>query len=184
MIIIKKMIRKYNNNNGTTMVETLVSFVVLVIVFAALFGMIRFSSNLRMRAAEAAKVRNSFNSEIYKSNNQSNVDAYYYIGQNTKNADERNTMFSLKLVTADDTTSTGNATSSRNLDGSENMSVELKDKFSNSIRVPNIDATAYVSTDPLIKGEDGKNRIAVPKVLMFDYHDPTPTPAPTPDPDG
>ncbi len=184
MTILKNKIRQYNNNKGTTMVETLVSFVVLVIVFAALYGMIRFSSNLRMNAADAAKVRNSFNSEIYKSDNLSNVDTYYYIGQNTKNASERKTMFSLKLVTADDTTVTGNATSSKNLNLSESMSEELKNKFSNSVRVPNIDATAYVSTDPIIKGEDGKNRIAVPKVLMFDYHEPSPTPVPTTNPDG
>ena len=69
MIMRKRMfdsLKIHNNNAGSTMVETLISFVVLVIVFAALFGMIRFSSNLRMRAIDTADVRESFNDEIYK----------------------------------------------------------------------------------------------------------------------
>ena len=57
------------NNKGTTMVETLVAFVVLMIVLLALFKMVTFSSQLKMRSIDTSRVLQVFNQEIYKNNN-------------------------------------------------------------------------------------------------------------------
>ena len=47
---------KSNNDAGNTMIETLVSFVILLIVMAALYAMVLFSTNLRMRAIDTATI--------------------------------------------------------------------------------------------------------------------------------
>ena len=57
------------NNKGTTMVETLVAFVVLMIVLLALFKMVTFSSQLKMRSIDTSRVLQVFNQEIYRNNN-------------------------------------------------------------------------------------------------------------------
>lgn len=59
-------LNKCSNNKGSTMVETLVAFVVLVIVLLALFKMVTFSSQLRMRAVDTAIVLQEFNQEVYR----------------------------------------------------------------------------------------------------------------------
>ena len=57
------------NNKGTTMVETLVAFVVLMIVLLALFKMVTFCSQLKMRSIDTSRVLQVFNQEIYRNNN-------------------------------------------------------------------------------------------------------------------
>ena len=154
-------IKLYNNNDGSTMVETLISFVVLVIVFAALFGMIRFSSNLRMRAIDTADVRESFSDEIYKSGDKNNVEIHEYIGAHSTIADNNDPMFYLKLNVDP------GKTDCTNLDvNSSELSNELRVKFIKSIAVPNIDATGLVSKDPRINEE----KLAPPKVLKYEYN--------------
>lgn len=142
------------NNKGTTMIETIVSFVVLLIVIAGLTAMIRFSSNLRMRAVDTANVRAEFNKEIYKKNpNTSIVSEYSYIG---KSAPDKKTMF--YFVVSDET-------SAENLD-TVNGDATTYD-FKQNIKVPNIDATGYVGIDARIANEN----LVKPKVLMFRYHE-------------
>ena len=55
-----------NNNTGSTMVETLVSFVVLFVVLAALYGIVSFSSELYMKSVDTSRVNQRFYREIYK----------------------------------------------------------------------------------------------------------------------
>ena len=183
--MIKKCHKNLNiflrSNEGSTMIETLVSFVVLMIVIAALYGMVRFSSNLRMRAIDTANVRSEFNSQIYNNNPGTTIESYYYIGENTKNDSERTPMFYLMVDT-----STG-ATSSKNLDTSstsDEVSESIKSQFAESskkkaIKLNDINAVGYVSTDSRITDEN----LVPPKVLVFEYDNtpanvPTPTPAP------
>lgn len=142
------------NNRGTTMLETLISFLVLVIVLAALYSMIRFSSNLRMRAIDTANVKNEFNQEIYKTSvDNSKVQSYYYIG---KNADDNITMFSLKPDME--------KTAKNNWDISNGENTVYN--FSRSVKIPTVDATAYVSKDKRIDDEN----LVRPKVLVFHYN--------------
>ena len=48
------------------MIETLVSFVVLVMVLAALYGVVLFSSELYMRSVDTSRLQQQFYREIYK----------------------------------------------------------------------------------------------------------------------
>jgi hypothetical protein len=54
------------NHKGSTMVETLVSFVVLFIVLAALYNIVVFSSELYLRSVDTSRLQQKFYREIYK----------------------------------------------------------------------------------------------------------------------
>ena len=148
------------NNQGSTMMETLVSFVVLMIVLAALYTMVHFAMELKMRADDSARVRATFNAEVYKENPANNVKIIEYKGIS---AGDNKTMFTLKL---------SEETNPKNInidyDGNSWEDIPDADKadITKSIRLPRIDATGYVSTDPLVSSE----KIATPKVLMFRYN--------------
>lgn len=53
-------------NAGSTMVETLVSFVVLFAVLSSLYGIVVFSSELYMRSVDISRQQQQFYREIYK----------------------------------------------------------------------------------------------------------------------
>ena len=156
----KPQLNSLMNNKGSTMIETIVSFVVLIIVFAALYGMVRFSSNLRMRAVDTANVHSEFYSEIYKTTGRNNVQKYNYPGKYAP--DDNFTMFFLKPDIPTDTES--GKTSSYNLN-MNNAAVSVS-SFSGQIKVPCIDATGYVSLDSRITSDN----LVTPKVLVFEYH--------------
>ena len=59
-------------NAGSTMIETIVSFVVLVMVLAGLYGVVLFSSNLYMKSVDTSRLQQRFYREIYKKNVASN----------------------------------------------------------------------------------------------------------------
>ena len=58
--------RELNKNAGSTMVETLVSFVVLFIVLAGLYGIVSFSSELYMKSVDTNRMHQKFYQEVYK----------------------------------------------------------------------------------------------------------------------
>ena len=58
--------RKLNKNSGSTMVETLVSFAVLFIVLAGLYGIVSFSSELYMKSVDTNRMHQKFYQEVYK----------------------------------------------------------------------------------------------------------------------
>lgn len=58
--------KKKLNNNGSTMVEVLVSFTVLMIITAGLMGIIKVSSNLVMESKDLLKAQDEFTQEYYK----------------------------------------------------------------------------------------------------------------------
>ena len=155
--VLMKILSK--DNKGSTMVETIVSFVILMIVFAALTGMVKFSSNLKMRAVDTANVENSFIDELYKSESvaKKNITEHRYLGAAAE--DDNYPMFTLKLDT--------NVTDSTNLIiGQETMTKEEKAFYTNSIFLSDIDGICYVSEDSRIADE----KLASPKALIFRYH--------------
>ena len=162
MVDRRSKLNKLNNNDGSTMIETVVSFVILMIVFAALYGMVRFSSNLRMRAVDTANLHSQFYSEIYKTGDKDNVDKYNYPGRFAP--DDNYTMFYLQPSIPSDADPAAGKTSAYNLK-LNNAAVNVSD-FNGQVKVPCIDATGYVSTDPRIVTDN----LATPKVLVFDYH--------------
>ena len=160
------LINKVKNNSGSTMVETLVAFVVLVIVLLALSQMVKFSSELRTRAVETANVRNEFNKDIYKndSSEMTNIEAipYYGISDPSRESGRSKTAaFVLVLDVKEEGETTGTI-----VENNFGSSVETS-QINKQITLPNLDATGYYSTDPRIKEE----KLSTPKVLMFHYHE-------------
>ena len=79
---VKGMKRKLKENKGTTMVETIVAFVVLTIILVALYRMIMFSSELRMRATDMSNIMKEFNTELYSKGTLNNVTKEPYVTNN------------------------------------------------------------------------------------------------------
>ena len=150
------------------MIETIVAFAILMIVLALLYKMVVFSSELRMRAVDTARVRNSFNEQVYKteydeSGNRiegamENVEVVDYYGVGDPNIIYSNTAaFVMKL----DTEKTDVEKAFGSPSGEEEKRVKNR-----QITFPHLYATSYSSTDPMIAEE----QLATPKVLKFHYH--------------
>ncbi|GEM_PF-2442545 len=83
-----------NKNAGSTMVETLVSFVVLFAVLASLYGIVVFSSELYMRSVDLSRQQQRFYREIYKKDSAFGetgpVSRTEYVSGNGINGDDYN----------------------------------------------------------------------------------------------
>ncbi len=62
-----RICRGIKGNKGTTMLEVLIAFTVLMIVLGVIYKMISFSSELRMEAADIRNAQTEFEAELYKS---------------------------------------------------------------------------------------------------------------------
>ena len=133
------------NNKGTTMMETIVAFVVLVVILLALTRIIMFSSELRMRAMDTGRIMQTFNKCLY--------------------SNELKTGTSFDKVTKEhyDSSSAKNSQAGGGVKGPlfyikpENNNVELW--------VTDINAFSYTynETDPSVNTEN----LTIPKVIMF-----------------
>ncbi len=152
-IINCRLQKSFKENRGSTILETVISFVVLMIVLASLIAMVRFATELRMRAIESSRVQSEFNDQLYKADgDMDNVQKYNYVA---KNGIDNATVFTLKL-NKDKTNIEKNF---------KDNSVSVED-IRTSIKLPNVDAVGYVSNNPLV---DSENLVA-PKALVFMYH--------------
>ena len=164
-----KLNNKIMNDEGTTMVETLVSFVVLALVLAALYGMVKISSELRMKAVDTANLNNSFNSVIYKNSigTNDNVRTVSYQGRKLNDQTGKyQTLFFFKL---------SDETDPRNIDSTiSDPNAPLPDSSSqiwSGIRLPHLDATAYICTDPITDtSKEQYEGIVAPKAISFEYN--------------
>ncbi len=68
-IHVQNLRKSIMNDRGSTMVETLVSFVVLMIILTIITGMVVFCSKLRMRAEDTARAMTEFNAQMYNTQN-------------------------------------------------------------------------------------------------------------------
>jgi len=57
------------NNRGTTMLETLVAFTVLMVIMSVLYSIIAFCSELQMSAMDTGRIMKRFDTEIYNTKN-------------------------------------------------------------------------------------------------------------------
>ena len=134
------------NHKGSTMVETLVSFVVLFIVLAALYRIVTFSSELYFRSVDTSRLQQRFYREIYKTNpDESFVQKTRFVkgyGGKVEENGEICEHAGLTLVIVDD----GNLPS-----GMENSEIGLT----------KIGVTSYVCK------EDNSGNGIVPKVVNF-----------------
>ena len=156
----------YLRNDGSTMIEAIVSFAVLVIVLAVLFKMVAFSSELRMRAVDTANVRNSFNEQLYKieyddtgnriDGSMENVKIIDYYGV-TDPAPKTKNIAAFVMILDEEKTDVDSTFGSLNEEEKENIKKQ--------ITLPHLDAASYYSVDPIIEDE----KLATPKVLKFHY---------------
>lgn len=152
------------SNKGSTMIETLVSFVVLFLVLGALYSIVSFSSELYMRSVDISRLQQRFFKEIYKSRNidDSFVEIKKY-GPNEVDTDAGETLAgNAGLILSLDKTKTDQ----RNYNHDTNLSESY-------ISLKNIGATTYVciegenttgSTD-----EDSVKNGIKPKAIVFSY---------------
>ena len=164
-------------NRGSTMIETLVSFVVLAIVFLALMKMSSFSSQLRMRAVDTANIRNSFNKEINKNlgaaipyetseitgHNMKDVKVDVYRGATDENESLAN--YSAFVLILDEK-SAGEKTGT-NMLYNFGSDVTMNGNLDRQVTLPYIDALGFKSNAAIISEE----KLATPKVLRFMYHE-------------
>lgn len=158
--------KRIMNNDGSTMLETIVAFTVLMIVLGLLYKMVVFSSDLRMKASDTANVRSSFNEQLYKKEYDDsgsridgameNVKIVDYYGVDDPNpANSKAAAF--VMVLDEGKTDVEKAFGAPSGDRADNIK--------NQITFPHLDATSYSSVDPLIESEG----LATPNVLKFHY---------------
>lgn len=178
----RRILNRRLDNKGTTMVETLVSFVVLSIVLLALFKMVSFSSQLRMRAVDTASVQGEFNQEMYKNlgttlpdktstvtgHGLQDVEVKYYVGAaDTDTSLKKKAAFVLILDEKD--ASKGETVGTeidKNFGSGVSTDSDKMSKAKKQVTMPYINAVSYKSTDSRLETE----RLVVPKALRFMYH--------------
>ena len=138
--MIKRYRARKKNNKGSTIVESLVSFVVVAIVLAALYAVISFSTRLWMNSVHANQVQQSFSEEICrKTPNPILVEKKTYKAGGASSVSEQSEYANLSLV----------------------LQTESDTEF--VISLNNISVDSYVSVDNSVKDEN----ILAPKVLAF-----------------
>lgn len=146
-----KLKKCISNNKGSTMVETLVAFVVLSIILLIIYRTVVFCSELKMKTVDTNKVIDKFNSEIYKDTDKLDESEIEY-KRYTMDA-EKGPVFYIMLDS----------------DNEEMMNKNVKDSVTNyddlKLRMNNIEAIGYKSVDPLIDSE----HLTTPKALQFTY---------------
>ena len=143
--------KRIHNNKGTTMVETLVAFVVLMIILAIIYSAISFCARLRMKATDVDSITESFNAEIYKDDSKINPDEVSF--ESYSEQEGKGPVFYLVL----DYENTDMITN--------NVKDTITDYCNFKIRMNKTEATSYKSTNPLIQSEE----LPTPKALHFRY---------------
>ena len=152
MIKDKKIIRTKNkislrDNKGSTMLETLVAFAVLMVILVALTRLIMFSSELRMRAIDTGRILQTFNKCLY-SEELKNSNSFEKVKKTHYNSDRANeerptggVVGPLFYITSDET-------------GSELWVTEIE-----------ADCYTYDSSDSSVSTEN----LSVPNAIIFDH---------------
>lgn len=100
------------NNKGTTMLETLVAFTVLMVILAVLYAIIAFCSELKMSATDMNNAMQEFSQELYNEGNRGNTSAPVLVTpiETTSSGGTRSSLFYLKIsddMTAEEKTRNG-----------------------------------------------------------------------------
>ena len=157
IIQVRKKLHMALNNKGTTMFETIVSFLVLMIILGALYSTVRFSAELRMRAVDTGNITKEFNSLVFKDSisTSDHILKYDYYGQYDPTTTGKYTAFFLKLDTEE-----------TNCELNCGRVVSVDDVLLTPLRTPNIDATGYVYHNTDIDTE----HLVTPEMITFEYH--------------
>ncbi len=148
----RKKIKLNKDNRGVTMIETMISFVVLFIVLAALYAIVSFSTELYLQSVDASRLQQEFSKEIYKK--KENIDPSfvtvreYSLDKNVVNYAGRPSI----ILSFD-----AEKTSADNYGNNPAM-------LNSYISMKYIGATTYVCTEE----ETAENKI-MPKAIEFHY---------------
>ncbi len=147
--IIKKVKSKLMTNNGSTMIEVLVSFIVLSIILLIISRIVIYCYGLRMKSMDTETVTQKFNEECYKDSDKVDINEVEIKNYSTKTED--GPVFYLEL----------------DYSNTEMMNNNVKDNSTDytkyKIRMNNLEATCYSSNNPLIEEEN----LVQPKALFF-----------------
>lgn len=155
-----KKIRKPNSilfsNKGTTMMEVVVAFVVLVIIFAMVYQVLLFCSQMRMKAVDTETVFNKFNQEIYKTGGYDSSELMAVpISKEANNGP-------VFYITVD----TEKTNVQYNINNGNPSVEEVTTKMKNvRLGLYHVKATEYKSINPMIQEE----KLITPKILVFEY---------------
>jgi hypothetical protein len=138
-----KQNRGFLNNRGTTMLETLIAFVVLMVILGVLYNIIAFCSELKMSATDMNTYMQDFSVEIYNKN----TTKIFKVEKETKvDAGVKKPLFYLEL--SDET--------QKDLNGCNSVAEENK-----RISLYNLNAVTYVYD------AEGDTRNIIPKATRF-----------------
>lgn len=174
--------KKNKKNKGTTMVETIAAFTVLAVILAALYHIVKFSSDLRVLAVDTAHLNQLFLREVYK--NDDMIDTNFvqmksFTPGTAETETDSTVVFWLELDTSEDHEEMYQSyldhnnkvpTAVSQEDGS--TEIELPIRF----RLNCMGAKSYLCIDDLVKetNEDGpvntnNEQIPAPAMMNFTY---------------
>lgn len=140
-----------SNNDGSTMVETLVAFVVLVIILAILMHMVNYCFQLQMKSVDTDEVFNKFNAELYKTFDK--IDSNEVEAKEIKTNNDLGPVFYLMLDT----------------ENTKMMEKNVKDNSTDytqyKLGLYNLKVNSYKSVNGMIEEE----KLVTPQALLFDY---------------
>ncbi len=160
------------NNEGTTLIETLAAFTVLAAILAILFSIVDFSGRLRTQAVDTAHLDQMFQREMYKNDEKIDrnfvkvVSYNYAVADGADNESDKQGRFWLALD-ADKTDLEKNYLS---VSYDEDTIRTAPPTF----YLKNTSAAAYTCIDPLIDAE----QLPRPMAMRFYYHEPLPAAQP------
>ncbi len=157
----------FTNNSGSTMVETVVAFVVLMIVLALIYKIVAFCSVLRMRAHDTDVITREFTAEMNNKNNHENeinLNSHITIEHIKTSVDEDGKQVPLFYLVVDE-----EKTDSRNIETSmpEDSDFETLSSIENirkNISLYNINVITYRYTPD---EEMDQEHMIIPKALSF-----------------
>ena len=166
------------NNRGVTMVETLVAFTVLMIIFGILYTVVSFCATLRMRAQDTSRAIATFSREMYNKDNQPGKNANNHILIKTYTTsiegEDKSPLFYLSLSEDTSEKNLGTEYYDKAFPSVGDSATEEEKAAAKAARqaydlsLSNIDAITYVYLPGT--GENAENndlKIIVPKAIQF-----------------
>lgn len=151
------------NNRGVTMVETLVAFAVLMIIFAILYTVVSFCVTLRMRAHDTSQAIQTFSREMYNKDNEVGKNTSNHIAIKNYSTTGNVPLFYLSLSEDTSKENMGDAYYNKAFPATGEGTVEELD-----LSLLNIDAITYVYLPGTGENaEDNELKIIVPKAIQF-----------------
>ena len=150
-----KDLSRLKNNKGSTMVETLVSFVVLSIALVALYKIVSFSTTLWMDSVDSSRIQQAFYKEIYKKPEKISTTMINRVEYKPGSPSSEDDNMCANLYFELDTTRTD--------ESNYNNSVIAADSV--NIFLTHVGVNEFTCTDEVVDS----NSLATPRVVVFEH---------------